>query len=425
MHFCDVLVVGAGPAGTAAAIAAVEAGRRVIVVDKARFPRDKCCGDGLTADALRVLERLGVRPAEVAGWNAVTDVVVRAPDGRRIELPLPGDGQFAAVAPRSDLDHALVERARRVGAEVREGVGFASLTQHADRVVVDTTTGERFAARYVIAADGMWSPVRKALGVGTDGYRGEWHAFRQYFSSVGPQAQHLVVWFEPDLLPGYAWSFPLPGRRANVGFGIQRGGDHQVGDMGDLWEDLLRRPHVREVLGPDAVPEGRHKAWPIPARIDDMVVAAGRVLLTGDAIAATDPMTGEGIAQALVSGRLAADAVTAAGPHRPDAARATYEQSLAHHLVSDHRFARSLSRLLRSPATTDAALWAAAATPWTRRNFARWMFEDYPRALLFTPRRWHRGAMTGPGAYRSERTGAVDEVAGDATAITPATATLD
>ncbi|MFN3218234.1 MAG: NAD(P)/FAD-dependent oxidoreductase [Acidimicrobiales bacterium] len=401
MQFCDVLVVGAGPAGAAAAITAVEAGRRVVVIDKAHFPRDKCCGDGLTTDALRILERLGVRPAEVDGWNAVTDVVVRAPDGRRIELPLPGDGQFAAVAPRADLDHALVRRAVEVGAEVHEGVGFVGLTEHGDRVVVDTTTGERYAARYLVAADGMWSPVRKALGIGADGYRGEWHAFRQYFSSVGPRAQHLVVWFEPDLLPGYAWSFPLPGRRANVGFGIQRGGAHEVGDMGDLWSDLLTRPHVQEVLGPDAVAEDRHKAWPIPARIDDMVAARGRVLLTGDAIAATDPMTGEGIAQALLSGRLAADAITAAGPHRPELARTGYEHALGHHLVTDHRFARSLSQLLRSPRTTDAALRAAALTPWTRRNFARWMFEDYPRALVLTPRRWRRGAMTGPGAYRN------------------------
>jgi len=399
VHVCDVLVIGAGPAGTAAAITATRAGRRVTVLDKARFPRDKCCGDGLTTDALRLLERLGVRPTDAASWNAVTDVIVRAPDGRIIELPLPSSGQYAAVVPRIELDQALVDRTRDAGAVIREGVGFVGLTEHSDRVVVSTDDGDHYAARYVIAADGTWSAVRTSLGLTPDRYRGEWHAFRQYVGDVGPLAQHLTVWFEPDLLPGYAWSFPLPGQRANVGFGIQRGGDHRVGDMGALWTDLLARDHVREVLGPDARPEGRHKAWPIPARIDDMVAAHGRVLLTGDAIAATDPMTGEGIAQALLTGCLAAEAVSDAGPHRAVDARRRYEAALADHLVTDHRFARSLSRLLRSPRTTEAALRAADATPWTRRNFARWMFEDYPRALVFTPRRWHRGAMTGPGAY--------------------------
>ena len=75
--------------------------------------------------------------------------------------------------------------------------------------------------RYVVAADGMWSPVRKALGINQHGYLGEWHTFRQYVGDVtGPAADRLYVWFEADLLPGYAWSFPLPGNRANVGFGV-------------------------------------------------------------------------------------------------------------------------------------------------------------------------------------------------------------
>src|SRR5207249_8159580 len=81
------------------------------------------------------------------------------------------------------------------------------------------------AARYAIGADGMWSPLRRAL-LGDSGravYLGEWHAFRQYFAGVGAAAaSQLWVWFEPDLLPGYVWSFPLAGGRANVGFGVQR-----------------------------------------------------------------------------------------------------------------------------------------------------------------------------------------------------------
>ncbi len=101
-------------------------------------------------------------------------------------------------------------------------------------------------AHYVIAADGMWSPVRKALGVNQPGYLGEWHAFRQYVGDVtGPAADRLYVWFEADLLPGYAWSFPLPGNRANVGFGVLREQSRRTGDMKDLWTDLLAAPAHR------------------------------------------------------------------------------------------------------------------------------------------------------------------------------------
>ncbi|HEY2636057.1 MAG TPA: FAD-dependent oxidoreductase, partial [Solirubrobacteraceae bacterium] len=118
----DVAVVGAGPAGTAAAVRLARAGRDVVVLDRARFPRDKCCGDGLTTDALRRLDRLGLDPKAVASWQAVDDIVVRSPSGRVARLPFPRDqGTYAAVARRRDLDAALVELARDAGATVLDG----------------------------------------------------------------------------------------------------------------------------------------------------------------------------------------------------------------------------------------------------------------------------------------------------------------
>ena len=207
------------------------------------------------------------------------------------------------------------------------------------------------------------------------------------------------MWFEKDLLPGYAWSFPLPGQRANVGFGITRRGHHQVGDMKAIWEDLLTRPHVRAVLGDNAVPEDRHKAWPIPARVDTLPKASGRVLFVGDAVGATDPMTGEGIAQALLSGQLAARAIEHGGATRPAVTASRYEQSIQQSLVADHRLARRLARLLETSLGARSAIRAADLTPWTRRNFARWMFEDYPRAMALTPDRWHRGMFSRVGAF--------------------------
>jgi geranylgeranyl reductase family protein len=396
----DVVVVGAGPAGCAAAVELARSGLEVVVVDKAVFPRDKCCGDGLTTDALRLLEDLGVEPDTVAGWNSVTDIVIRAPGGRETTLPLPRDrGQFAAVVARLELDHALFEVARSAGATMIEGAGLEDLVQLGDRVVCTLTDGRATESRYVIGADGMWSGTRRALGLNPDGYRGEWHAYRQYFARTGPKAQHLVVWFEPDLLPGYAWSFPLPGQRANVGFGIVRGGPNRVSEMGRLWADLLTRPHVREVLGPDAVPEDRPRAWPIPASIGSLATSSGRVLLSGDAIGATDPMTGEGIAQALRSGSIAARSLIDAGPNRAALAGRLHSRRLEAVLGRDHRFAERLQRLLTTPRVADAVLSLVGSSGWTRRNFARWLFEDYPRAALLTPDRWRRGMFTGPGAF--------------------------
>jgi geranylgeranyl reductase family protein len=404
MDLTDVAIVGAGPSGAAAAITLARAGRDVVLLDKATFPRDKICGDGLTAGALRLLESLGLDPATVPSWQPVEDIVVTSPSHREVTFPLPrGDGLFAVVARRAELDAALLDVARSAGVKVLDGHAVTGAAERPDRIVLDVEGVGTLAARYAIGADGMWSPLRKHLGVSTPGYLGEWHAFRQYFTNVGPRAaRELFVWFEPDLLPGYAWSFPLPGGGANVGFGIQRDGGKvaRVQDMKGLWPDLLARPHIRAVLGPDAVPESPHRAWPIPARIDEAVLTTTRTLFVGDAAAATDAMTGEGIGQALLTGVLAAQAIGAGGL---DAGRvtATYERAVHDAFVADHKMSRLLIRALQHRKGARAAVRIAGASAWTRRNFARWLFEDYPRAILATPGRWHRGMLTGHGSYRS------------------------
>jgi geranylgeranyl reductase family protein len=399
LRTADVAVVGGGPGGVAAAITLARAGRDVVLVDRARFPRDKCCGDGLTAGALRRYEALGLGPASVPSWQAVEDVMVRSPSGRTVDFPLPrGSGVYAAVAPRAELDAAFLDVARKTGVDVREGAALTGAAAGANWVSLDVDGVGTIAAHYVVGADGMWSPLRKMLGVDDEaGYLGEWHAFRQYYAGVGPAARDLWVWFEPDLLPGYAWSFPLPDGRANVGFGVHRRGGDKVRGL-----DLLERSHIAAVLGDDATAEGTVKAWPIPARVgrSPLSAAGGRALFVGDAARATDPMTGEGIGQALETGMLAAAAMLRAGHASPAGAASRYETAVKRGLSVDNRLAALLSRALAHRKGARAAVRVAGTSAWTRRNFARWLFEDYPRAILATPRRWHRHMLTGPGAYR-------------------------
>ena len=394
----DLAIVGGGPAGSAAAITAARSGLSVLLVDRATFPRDKCCGDGLTALALRLGEGLGLDPLLILGWQTVEDLVIHQPGGRSTRYPLPrGDGLYAAVVPRMQYDAALLDLARSAGADVRDGHGLTGINVDGDVATLEVEGLGTIRATTVVAADGMWSPTRKLLGLASSGYRGEWQAFRQYVADVGPAAADLHVWFEPDLLPGYAWSFPLPGGRANVGFGVLRGGQVAVGDTGRIWDGLMDRPAIRAVLGDNARPEGRRSAWPIPARVDAAVLDHGPVLFVGDAASASDALTGEGIGQALQTGILAAEAARAGGT--ADEVASTYARSVRRDLVADHTMSVALQGMLASPAGARMALWATALVPWTRRNFARWLFEDYPRALLATPRRWKRGSLSAPGAY--------------------------
>lgn len=397
----DVLVVGAGPAGTSAAITLARLGRNVTVVDRARFPRDKCCGDGLTAAALLRVEHLGLDPSRVASWQPVEEVVVVVGStGRRIDLPVRSrrGGLFAASARRSDLDAALVERARESGVEVIEGRAVTGVTGSSAAVSVDLDDGSCVSAPYVIAADGMWSPVRRMLGLTPPGYLGDWQAGRQYLEGTGPEARKLWVWFEPDMIPGYAWSFPLPGGAVNFGYGVLKGTRPPLKGQRIDWAE---RPHIAEVLGPGTRPGGPWRAWPIPARIGEAALAGfgGRVLFAGDAAGGCDPMTGEGIAQALETGEAAARAIAQAGDHRPERAAARYERVIRWGMALDDRVSRLFSQVLAREGGAERALALVEPAEWRRLLFARWMFEGFPRAAIATPHRWRRGMLTGPGAY--------------------------
>ncbi len=403
MLSADVAVVGAGPAGAAAAITAVAAGLRVVVVDRATFPRDKCCGDGLTTGALRRLDQLGFSPDSLPSWQPVGGARIRTPDGRTGVFRLPDDAIYAATLRRTELDAALVDRARSAGADVREGKAMVAARPGPEGTTVELVLddGEVIRAWYAIGADGMWSPLRKAVGAGDPGYLGEWHAGRQYVRHTGPEARDLLVWFEDDLRPGYVWSFPLPEGGANVGFGIRRRPGQAIGTMKQRWEELLRRPHIASVLGPDAEPEGPLKTWPIPARIGGTRLSAlgGRVLFVGDAARASDCMTGEGIGQALETGQLAAKILAASGPLSAGAVATAYRSTIARGMALDDLLSGAFSRVLSSPRGANAWFDIAAFGERSRRVFARWMFEDYPRAAPLTPWRWHRGMWSRPGVW--------------------------
>ena len=266
----DVAIIGAGPAGAAAAIALARAGREVMVFDKATFPRDKCCGDGLTTGCLRRLDALGLDPTTIPSWTWVNDVQITPPNGHRRTFPLPRhQGRFAAVATRVELDAALVELARKANASVFEGHALTEAAQHADsvRLTFENADGPvEVRAKHVVAADGMWSPTRKLLRVGSPAdsdtvYLGEWHGYRQYVSNVHTSASRdLCVWFDRDIVPGYLWCFPLADGRVNLGFGVERRVNFKVGARNKFSDAFFALDHQRQRRRLYATDSGQVKA---------------------------------------------------------------------------------------------------------------------------------------------------------------------
>jgi geranylgeranyl reductase family protein len=357
----DVLVVGAGPAGSIAALVLARAGACVALLDKARFPRDKACGDFIGPKGLQVLADLGV--PEPAGLD-VGDMVVVGPNGRRVVLPcfdgLSYPGRARAVT-RVEFDDALRAAALDAGAVEVSGRADRPLWS-SDALEGFTVDGHELRADFVIGADGATSHVARSAGL-VESARVLWGFAVRCYLDQRVTLPAITLW-EPTpwhAFPGYGWIFPGPAGVANVGLGLGTLSDRQSGaGAARLLSAYL--DHLVSLGLLDRAP-----AVPLPRRLGGWLKmgmvgttpAAGRVLLVGDAAGLVNPLQGEGIAQAMTSGRAAAEAVVgspgrAATQYRDHLARAhlPYQRvAAAGHaaLVSRPRAVGVVGRVLTAP----------------------------------------------------------------------------
>ena len=325
----DALVIGAGPAGSVAALVLARGGARVALVDKARFPRDKACGDLVGPRGVQLLHDLAI---DVPPTTTVDDMVVVGPTGRRVHLPCyPGATYpgYAFASPRVSFDMTLQEAAVAAGAEPFVGRAGEPIFRDSSLDGFVLSDGVRVRADVVIGADGAASRVAEVAGL-VDFTRVLWgFALRAYVDDP-VQAPHIVLW-EPTAwrgFPGYGWLFPGIGGRANVGLGLGVLSDRKAGARAaqhfDSFLDHLWRVGVLEArLTPSSV-GNRLGGW-LKMGMVGTTPARGRVFLVGDAAGLVNPLQGEGISQAIRSGRAAADAVLAG----PDAAATRYRADLA------------------------------------------------------------------------------------------------
>jgi geranylgeranyl reductase family protein len=327
-------------------------------LDAQSFPRDKCCGDGIAPHCFEELRRLGVTGVE-DGYAPVDRLRFRTPSGRDV-LAVPPKASH--VIPRTVFDARLVAAAEAAGATLLRG-RVRGLDADSEGVTLHVGSGDDIRAAVVIGADGAHSTVRRSLGIPANPHDATAVAMRAYAPAPGGVPEQLIHTIG-DGWPAYAWSFPIGDGRANIGFGMLRTNLEGRGRTG-LTEPLAR-------LLPDQPAEpGSDRAAHLPLSTWRPRQPDGRVLLVGDAASLINPLTGEGIYYAILSGRLAGE--TAAGaattstastatPAASDAGaafRATLRREFGRHLATT----TVLARLSRNPDNFDSAIALADREP--------------------------------------------------------------
>jgi menaquinone-9 beta-reductase len=322
-HVC---IVGAGPAGSIAALFLAKLGVDCILADKATFPRDKICGDGISGWVLSVLgeldqellERLSIQPFVYHSYG----IRVVAPNHREIDLPFIIQNNSESQLPpgfigrRLEFDNFLIEEVRKkreiTFLENTEIKTFQNAGTHAE---LTTETGEKIVVKLVIFSNGANSSFMKEPGRIFKTKRNTMTGLKTYYQGVtGFHAQNYVeLHFLKTILPGYFWIFPLPGGMANVGIGLDQ---HRIAAKKIhlkkvMFEAIETVPYLQKRFV-NAKQISRIEAYNLPLWDGRRTLSGERFMLTGDAASLIDPVTGEGMGHAAISGMLAARQAAAA-----------------------------------------------------------------------------------------------------------------
>jgi len=357
---CDVLVIGAGPAGSAAAHVLATAGHHVLLADQRAFPRDKVCGDALIPDALNALQVLGVaEDIRREAWHG-RELRLYAPNRRYIAL----QGEFACL-PRERLDDILLGSARHAGALFVHGAATEPLldgTRVAGARLKTSDSEHEVRARFTILASGANATTVDAFGLAGPA-KPEAVAGRAHYQApldLAREFDHLVIAYDRTWCPGYGWIFPAPAGRFNVGVCLF-GGSAAHGRLHQFFDAFRSSFPPAARLLRESMCVRQFRGAPIRSGLGQMSFGRSGLLAAGEAVASTYPATGEGIGKAMESGVLAAEMIGEAlrGRRTADGLEHAYRTEFQQRFAGRYRAYRVAQRWAASPTLLNLLAWRA------------------------------------------------------------------
>ncbi len=357
----DIIIVGAGPAGFACAYQLRHQGLRIAIMEQATFPRDKICGDALSADVVNQLYRMDTSLGDqFSSFHAKIDsngVRFVAPNHTTLDIPYqnPHHGKAAGyISKRIDFDNFLFQNLlNQANIQVFQGEKVVNIQNMGS--AIELTSDQRILkAKMIIGADGAHSIVNKKVGkikVEKDHYCA---GIRQYYEGItGFNASNSIeLHFYQDILPGYLWIFPLPNGQANIGLGMLSSEvSKRKIDLKKKLEELIQtHPMIKERFR-NAKSLEKAKGFGLPIGSKKRPISGDRFLLLGDAASLIDPFTGEGIGNAIRSGRIAADHIMKSfDKQRFDAKfNEQYDSVIYQKMWKELRVSRALQKMLHYP----------------------------------------------------------------------------
>ncbi|RMG41231.1 MAG: geranylgeranyl reductase family protein, partial [Methanobacteriota archaeon] len=349
----DVIITGAGPAGAVTALYLEQFGIKPLVIDKATFPREKICGDAISAYTVNRLKELGLESQlEPLPKTKIHRIVYSSPNQTQVTLKFAPDGKedeiYGYVVRRKDFDYMLFKNLKE-RVDVLEGKKVTDIVVENGKVkgVLLENQSDPVYARIVVGADGYHSLIAREMGVYDQNPRHWLIAVRAYYEGVTEMIDAIEMHFAPNILPGYFWIFPVEEGITNVGLGMPKDviKDKKL-NLKNLLTETLDLPLFKHRFA-NAKPVSNLVGWNLPIANVRRKISGDGFILVGDAAGLVDPFTGEGVGNAIASAKIAAETIKELLEKDDVSAEATslYEQKLWQKLGSDLELSRKLLKM--------------------------------------------------------------------------------